>query len=317
MQEGLHENSYNFGLIEAEKVVVRIDAENWSIGSGPDAAFNSIPDDRPRLFAELDPLSNPRDPVALDEVTIKATLSNSGSEDSVSGSVVLIDETSNILAKNNVNAVLACEDETVDLYIVWPACESVKLRLIWYVAGEEYEASNSYQSGVQEIEEESMRIPWVAILGGIGGAVAIILFMRLKNSPQRLEKVQAKQQVKKEKASKSSSGEVKKVQVSCPECARQLRVPSTYSGKVGCPDCATKFEVTAREKPVEQKASQPVSETPAAQPAASPAKAKDEPKLKAGHRAVSCPECSGTLSVPEDYGGSVRCSSCKTVFKAE
>ena len=32
---------------------------------------------------------------------------------------------------------------------------------------------------------------------------------------------------------------------------------------------------------------------------------------------IACPECSSTLRVPSDYGGSVRCPSCSTVFSAK
>ena len=31
---------------------------------------------------------------------------------------------------------------------------------------------------------------------------------------------------------------------------------------------------------------------------------------------ISCPDCSQSLRIPESYDGSVRCPSCKSVFKA-
>ena len=90
------------------------------------------------------------------------------------------------------------------------------------------------------------------------------------------------------------------MQVGCPECARQLRVPASYSGTVRCPDCSNRFDVSSRdESPQEEEEEEEVEEI-------------EEQEKKE----VSCPDCSQALRVPTDYSGSVRCPACKVVFKA-
>jgi uncharacterized Zn finger protein (UPF0148 family) len=87
------------------------------------------------------------------------------------------------------------------------------------------------------------------------------------------------------------------VQVGCPECARQLRVPASYSGKVRCPDCSTRFDVTSRDEPRQEEE-------------------EVEEIVEQEKKEISCPDCAQSLMVPTDYAGSVRCPACKVVFKA-
>jgi predicted Zn finger-like uncharacterized protein len=86
------------------------------------------------------------------------------------------------------------------------------------------------------------------------------------------------------------------VQVGCPECARQLRVPASYSGKVRCPDCSNRFDVTSREE--------------------SDNEDEIEEIVEQEKKEISCPDCAQSLRVPTDYSGSVRCPACKVVFGA-
>ena len=127
--------------------------------------------------------------------------------------------------------------------------------------------------------------------------------MRLKNtskerssaSPQYKDRTpKTKKKVAKSKTTTSSTD--RKVQVGCPECARQLRVPASYSGKVRCPDCSTRFDVTSRDEPRQEE--------------------EVEEIVEQEKKEISCPDCNQSLRVPTDYAGSVRCPACKVVFKA-
>ena len=88
-----------------------------------------------------------------------------------------------------------------------------------------------------------------------------------------------------------------KIEISCPECARQLRIPQGYSGTVKCPDCAKSFEVDEPAEEIEEE--EEIVETP------------NDGKIE-----ISCPDCSQSLRIPSSYEGSVRCPSCKTIFKS-
>jgi ribosomal protein S27E len=88
-----------------------------------------------------------------------------------------------------------------------------------------------------------------------------------------------------------------KIEISCPECSRQLRIPQDYSGTVKCPDCANSFEVEDSTKEIEPK--EEIIESPSD-----------------GKVEISCPDCSQSLRIPSSYEGSVRCPSCKTIFKS-
>ena len=95
---------------------------------------------------------------------------------------------------------------------------------------------------------------------------------------------------------------VEKIQVSCPECARQLRVPSDYGGQVRCPDCSHRFNVIPR---VDSSREQVDSEE------------ETQEIMSDGKVELFCPECEQSLRIPENYSGSVRCPSCEEVFSAE
>ena len=106
-------------------------------------------------------------------------------------------------------------------------------------------------------------------------------------------------------AQASTSGNVEKIQIGCPECARQLRVPSDYGGQVRCPDCETSFEVTPRKSALQDESD--LSEEHEVEEEEQESDAKVE---------IHCPECQQSLRVPRDYTGSVRCPACKEVFSS-
>ena len=145
------------------------------------------------------------------------------------------------------------------------------------------------------IEEDSSKtsIPWGGILGGLAVAAVIILLIRLKDSSKT--KPQAvKSSVSESK--KSTDISAIKVEISCPECSRQLRIPQNYSGTVKCPDCSNSFEVDDTIEEIEE---EETVET-----------------LNDGKIEISCPECRQSLRIPNSYEGSVRCPSCKNIFKS-
>jgi predicted Zn finger-like uncharacterized protein len=101
---------------------------------------------------------------------------------------------------------------------------------------------------------------------------------------------------------KIRSENVEKIQVSCPECARQLRVPSDYGGQVRCPDCSHRFDVIPR---IDSSREQVETEE------------ETQEIVSDGKVELLCPECEQSLRIPENYTGSVRCPSCEEVFSAE
>ena len=122
----------------------------------------------------------------------------------------------------------------------------------------------------------------------------MILLIRLKN-PTKTGTKSFKSTVSKNPKSKDVSAI--KIEISCPECARQLRIPQGYSGTVKCPDCAKSFQVDEPAEEIEEE--EEIVETP------------NDGKIE-----ISCPDCSQSLRIPSSYEGSVRCPSCKTIFKS-
>ena len=114
-------------------------------------------------------------------------------------------------------------------------------------------------------------------------------------------KSKSKPKIKPKKTGVSTASDVK-IQIGCPECARQLRVPASYTGSVRCPDCSTSFEVEGISAEEEEDVPEEVEQ--------------EEGEIVDEKVEVSCPECAQSLRVPNDYAGSVRCPACEHVFKA-
>ena len=183
----------------------------------------------------------------------------------------------------------------------------------WSIGGSQVIGSESFISSELEVEAEEFEVPWLALFGGVGLAGAIVAGVRIQQA-QSLKPSSKRDKVRpsksKSKGGSKASKNVEKIQIGCPECARQLRVPATYSGSVRCPDCSNKFDIEGQsedveepEEPEEDEVEEVVDDAVAEQP--------DE-KVE-----VSCPECAQSLRVPSDYSGSVRCPACEHVFKAK
>ena len=297
---------YVIGHVDADKVVIRINSINWSIGPGPTSAAKSVPSERPEYFVEMNPLSSPRDPTFGDETSITIKISNTGLVDGTSGQILLVDGSGNLLVQSETDLLLAGEEKEITLTIDWPSGSEVVLTAKWSIDQKIFTSSQSYTSGVSS-SSQSYEIPWVGLISGIAIAGVVILVMRLKNSSSERTPANSATKNKTPKSKKSvtksktsASTKDRKVQVGCPECARQLRVPASYSGTVRCPDCSNRFDVSSRdESPQEEEEEEEVEEI-------------EEQEKKE----VSCPDCSQALRVPTDYSGSVRCPACKVVFKA-
>ena len=300
---GMTTGQYVIGHVDAEKVVIRVNSMNWTLGPGPTSAAKLVPSERPVYSIHLNPLSSPRDPTEGDEVSITVEISNSGLVDGISGQLFLVDANGNLLAQSETDILLSEEEKEIILSIVWPSGSDVTLNVKWSIGQQIVTSSQSYSSGVTVASSQSYDIPWIGLLSGIAIAGAVILVMRLKNtskerssaSPQYKDRTpKTKKKVAKSKTTTSSTD--RKVQVGCPECARQLRVPASYSGKVRCPDCSTRFDVTSRDEPRQEE--------------------EVEEIVEQEKKEISCPDCNQSLRVPTDYAGSVRCPACKVVFKA-
>ena len=302
---GLTTGQYVIGHVDADKVVIRINSINWTIGPGPTSAIQSVPSERPEYSVEMNPLSSPRDPTFGDETSITIKISNTGLVDGIPGQILLVDGNGNLLVQSETDILLAGEEKEITLTIDWPSGSEVTLTAKWSIDQGILTSSQSYTSGVSTSSSQSYEIPFIGIISGIAIAGAVILVMRLKNSSSERTSSSSKTKNKTPKAKKpiaksktSASSTDRKVQVGCPECARQLRVPASYSGKVRCPDCSNRFDVNSRDESPQEEEEVEVVE-------------KQEKKE------VSCPDCSQSLRVPTDYSGSVRCPACKVVFKAD
>ncbi len=300
---GMTTGQYVIGHVDAENVVIRVNSVNWTLGPGPTSATKSVPSQRPAYSIQLNPLSSPRDPTEGDETSITVEISNTGLVDGNSGQLFLVDASGNLLAQSETEILLSEEEKDIILSIVWPSGSDVTLTAKWSIGQQIVTSSQSYSSGVTVSSAQSYDIPWIGMISGIAIAGAVILVMRLKNtskentstSPQRKDRT-AKTTKTVTKSKTTASSNDRKVQVGCPECARQLRVPASYSGKVRCPDCSTRFDVTSRDEPRQEE--------------------EVEEIVEQEKKEISCPDCAQSLMVPTDYAGSVRCPACKVVFKA-
>ncbi|MDE0558032.1 MAG: hypothetical protein OSB30_06125 [Candidatus Poseidoniaceae archaeon] len=302
---GLTTGQYVIGHVDADNVVIRINSINWTIAPGPTSAIKSVPSERPEYSVEMNPLSSPRDPTFGDETSITIKISNNGLVDGTSGQILLVDGNGNLLVQSETDLLLAGEEKEITLTIDWPSGSEVTLTAKWSIDQNIFTSSQSYNSGASTSSTQSYDIPLIGIISGIAIAGAVILVMRLKNSASERKPSSSKPKNKTPKAKKpiaksktSASSTDRKVQVGCPECARQLRVPASYSGKVRCPDCSNRFDVSSRDESHQEEE-------------------EVEEVEKQEKKEVSCPDCSQSLRVPTDYSGSVRCPACKVVFKAD
>ncbi len=294
LEPGNTAGQINIGLIPADFVIIRVQEDNWTAQSSFSSYTKSIPDDRPNYDIEFIGQSNPNRPSYGQQSTVSVTLSNSGEVPGPNGNLILYSQSGKILDQKTTNSLDSGESTSVTFSFSWPDGSEVTLNCKWDYGDESKSIDRQFISSVIEQDSEESSIPWGGILGGLAVAAVVILLIRLRD-PTKV-KPQTKQPTisSREKTTQLSSI---KIEISCPECSRQLRIPQDYSGIVRCPDCSNSFEVEDSTKETEQE--EEIIESPSD-----------------GKVEISCPDCSQSLRIPSSYEGSVRCPSCKNIFKS-
>ena len=305
LSPGMTGGSINIGFVDAEKVIVRVNEVDWVAGFGFSSVNVDIPSERPIYSISFDSQSNPNRPTAGENAEVTLTLQNSGTVKGSNGILILKTSSGILIDERNIDA-LGPQTSSIERFnFVWPEGDEVSLVSTWSVSQQNINSENIFISSVTQVEEESQPIPWTGILGGIALAAAIILVIRIRGSNPNKES--SKPIPKKKKVSDDSEVELSdvKIQIACPECSRQLRIPSNYSGSVRCPDCEHSFEVEEKKDPTREIEQEKVEQE------------SIEENISDGKVKVSCPDCTQTLRIPESYSGSVRCPACKTIFRTD
>ena len=296
LQPGNTAGQINIGTIPADFVIIRVQELDWIAQSSFSSYTKSVPDDRPNYEIEFTGQSNPNRPSAGQQSTVSVTVSNSGDTPGPNGNLILYGQSGKILDQTTTNSLASGDSKLITFSFAWPDANEVTLNCKWDYGEDSSSIDRQFISSVIEEDSSKTSIPWGGILGGLASAAVIILLIRLRNPSET-----------KIKAVKSSFSESKKstdvsaikVEISCPECSRQLRIPQGYSGAVKCPDCSNSFEVDDSTEEIEEIEEEEIVETP------------NDGKIE-----ISCPDCSQSLRIPSSYEGSVRCPSCKTIFKS-
>ena len=296
---GIVSGQTQIGEVPGTEVILRMSPVDWTASTNSYIATASLSGEESMYTLSVNPITIPRQLQEGSTATVTLDLENSGQLTGSTGEILLIDSDGTILAQTTTPAMTPSSTSKVDLSFEVPLGTELILTAQWTFDGTVIESEKSFSVELKEVEEESFEIPWVALGGGIATSAAIILILHLRRSSDSEIDLTEK---KKKASKKVVKKEVESVERSCPSCERTLRIPGDYSGTVRCPDCSERFEVEA--EPVDEIEEEDdddleIIETP-------PAKVE-----------ISCPECSSTLRVPSDYGGSVRCPSCSTVFSAK
>ena len=300
LSEGQTSGSINFGFVEGDYVIIRAQEINWTAASSFSSFTKSIPQDRPDYSLSFNSQSNPNRPVAGESASVSLLLENKGEIDGYSGIVILFDSDGNKLGESPVGVISTDSSQTVSFNFDWPKGDEVKLTAKWDFGGESITAEQNFLSTKQTQESsDDFTIPWTGVLSGLAISALVILAVRIKGDSTTKPKKTSKKESKKPANQLSDV----KIEIGCPVCSRQLRVPENYRGSVKCPDCSNSFEVDETEEESDEENQQETADEIAEQ--------KNDGKIE-----ISCPECSQSLRIPESYDGSVRCPSCKTIFKS-
>ena len=299
---GQTSGSINFGFVDGDYVIIRAQEVNWSAESSFSSFTKSIPQDRPEYEMAFNVQSNPNRPVSGELASVSLNIENKGSIEGVSGAIILFDSDGTKLGESLTSKLNAGSSQTISFDLIWPDGDEVKLRAKWDFGGESILVEQNFLSTIttQESSEE-FSIPWTGILGGLAVSALVILFVRIKGDSTKRTK---KKTDNKSPVSNSKPLSETKIEIGCPVCSRQLRVPENYSGSVKCPDCSNSFTVDpTSEDDGNADGNENVEEV---------VQQKSDGKVE-----ISCPECSQSLRIPESYDGSVRCPSCKMIFKSK
>mgnify|MGYP001257002886 CR=1 FL=1 len=315
LNPGLTEGVLEIGFVDADKVIVRANEDNWVAGFGFTSLSVNTPQERAIYSISFDPQTTPNRPIAGESAKVIVNLENSGMISGAQGNLILTTSSGVLIGERVVNP-LGSQTTKIEQFTLldWPDGDEVSLIATWEVSGQVITADEIFISSVTKTEEESSQLMdfFPAILGGIALAATIILVVRLINSRQNLDSNDEKKKKSKsiDKTKKALSDV--KIQVSCPECSRQLRVPMNYSGSVRCPDCNHNFDVEGEQDEPDEE-----PETTEEDSIDENVEHDDiqEKEVDDGKTEVACPECSQTLRIPSSYSGSVRCPACKNIFR--
>jgi len=297
---GIVTGQTTIGEIPGSEVILRMNPVGWTASTSSFIATAPLSGDESSYSMSINPITIPRQMEEGRTATVTIDLENTGQLSGPTGEMLLVDSDGSILAQSTTAIMTSGSTSKVDLTFKVPLGAELILTAQWTFDDFVIESEMSFTIEAKETEDEGFEIPWVAIGGGIATSAAIILVLHLRRTPDSEVGLPKK---KKKENKKVAKKEVESVERSCPSCERTLRIPGDYSGTVRCPDCSERFDVEAElEDEIvldEEFEDLELIETP-------PSKVE-----------ISCPECSSTLRVPSDYGGSVRCPSCSTVFSAK
>ncbi len=301
---GISTGTQTLGFIGAEKVSIRATAVNWTTGFGFSSYTLSVPDERPLHSIQFNPISVPNRPLPGETSIVSILVSNTGDADSGAGYLVISTAEGSFLGEQSTLSVASNSEVSYPFSVSWPDGQSVSLKATWIVGEERFDASNTFQSGEVVVDETSFSPPWFGLLGGLFGAIAIGACIRIYQNRQvgSSKPKPVKEKSNRSKTAQTRSADVEKIQIGCPECGRQLRVPSDYGGQVRCPDCENRFEVEPRVEHADE-VEEEVEEV--------------EERTTDEKVEVHCPECQQSLRIPQGYAGSIRCPACEEVFSAE
>ena len=302
INEGQTIGSINFGFVDGDYVIIRVQEINWTAASSFTSFTKSIPQERPEYNMVFNSQSNPNRPTAGESASVSVSIQNQGNIDGSAGILIIYNkEDGTMLAETITPTLSAGSSQTITLSFAWPETDEVKLTAKWDYDGESKIVEQNFLSSitVQESKEE-ISIPWSGILGGLAISALIILAVRIKGDSNKQPRNKPKKQSSKPETTQLSDV---KIEISCPVCSRQLRVPENYQGSVKCPDCSNSFEVGAGTEVQDEETESEIPD-------------KEVPVKNDGKIEISCPECSQSLRIPESYEGSVRCPACKNVFSS-
>ena len=299
ISSGSSGDSFNFGFVEAEYVIIRVQEINWTAESSFSSFTKSIPQDRPQYAISFNSQSNPNRPVAGETASVTVLLENKGTVTGESGIIILYDRDGFKLSESSTTPITAGSSDTISFSFAWPEGDEVSINCKWDYGSDTLQISNIFLSTIiTEDSSDNFSIPWSGILGGLAVSSLIVLTIRIRENSNRQPKKQ-KSEVKSRKKESVKLSDVK-IEIGCPVCSRQLRVPENYQGSVRCPDCSHSFDVGSEIDEEEVQEEDEVIEN------------NNDGKVE-----ISCPECSQSLRIPESYDGSVRCPSCKMIFNSK
>lgn len=316
LSPGLTQGTLDLGFIDADKVIVRANENNWVAGFGFTSLSVNTPQERAIYSISFDTQTTPNRPTAGDSANVKINLENSGMISGAQGTLILT-TSSGVLIGERIIEPLGSQTTKIEQFNLqeWPDGDEVSLVATWEVSRQVLKADEIFISSVTQTEEESSEVTDFipGILGGIALAAAVILVVRIINSRQDQDSKPEKKKPKSLDKSKAELSDVK-IQIECPECSRQLRVPANYTGSVRCPDCNHNFDVEQEQEDIEEELEEfevdAVEDTVEQQ-----VEQEEEQEINDGKTEVACPECSQTLRIPSSYSGSVRCPACKNIFR--